>query len=157
MPAARSSPIPAAATVPDHARPLAVGECPGLLERLAMLPDPRDRRGRRHILASVLAVSAAAVLAGARSVTATAEGAADGPGAVLAPLGARRRRGGPWPRWGCAVTRSPAAARSPARPPSAGCWHGSTAIGSTGRSARGWPPGRARRAPHARAGAPARA
>jgi DDE_Tnp_1-associated len=64
MPAARSSPIPAAVTDPDHARPLGVGECPGLLERLAMIPDPRDRRGRRHTLASVLAVSAAAVLAG---------------------------------------------------------------------------------------------
>ena len=114
MPAARSSPIPAAATVPGHARPLAVGECPGLLERLAMLPDPRDRRGRRHPLASVLAVSAAAVLAGARSVTAIAEWAADAPGPVLAALGVRR-------------DRSPAAARSPARPPSAGCWRGSTA------------------------------
>ena len=70
MPADRSSPIPAAVTDPDHARPLAVGDCPGLLERLAMIPDPRDRRGRRHPLASVLAVSAAAVAAGARSVTA---------------------------------------------------------------------------------------
>jgi predicted transposase YbfD/YdcC len=90
MPAARSSPIPAAATVPDHARPLAVGECPGLLERLAMLPDPRDRRGRRHPLASVLAVSAAAVLAGARSVTPIAEWAADAPWPVLVALGVRR-------------------------------------------------------------------
>jgi hypothetical protein len=63
VPADRSSPIPAAVTDPGHARPLAVGECPGLLERLAMLPDPRDRRGRRHTLASVLAVSAAAVVA----------------------------------------------------------------------------------------------
>jgi hypothetical protein len=51
-------PIPAAVTDPDDARPLAVGECPGLLQRLAMIPDPRDRRGRRHTLASVLAVSA---------------------------------------------------------------------------------------------------
>jgi hypothetical protein len=66
-------PHPAAAADPDHARPLAVGGCPGLLERLAMIPDPRDRRGRRHTLASVLAVSAAAVAAGARSVTAIAE------------------------------------------------------------------------------------
>jgi hypothetical protein len=59
VPAERSSPIPAAVADPGHARPLALGECPGLLERLAMLPDPRDRRGRRHALASVLAVSAA--------------------------------------------------------------------------------------------------
>jgi hypothetical protein len=73
VPADRSSPIPAAVADPDHARPLAVGDCPGLLERLAMLPDPRDRRGRRHTLASVLAISAAAVAAGARSVTAIAD------------------------------------------------------------------------------------
>ena len=90
MPAGRSSPTPAAATDPDHARPLAVGDCPGLLERLAMIPDPRDRRGRRHPLASVLAVSAAAVAAGARSVTAIAEWATDTPQPVRAALGARR-------------------------------------------------------------------
>jgi DDE_Tnp_1-associated len=89
VPADRSSPIPAAAADPDHARPLAVGGCPGLLERLAMLPDPRDRRGRRHPLASVLAVSAAAVAAGARSVTAIAEWATDAPWPVLAALGVR--------------------------------------------------------------------
>ena len=88
MPADRSSPIPAAVT--DHARPLAVDECPGLLERLAMIPDPRDRRGRRHTLASVLAVSAAAVAAGARSVTAIAEWASDAPWPILAALGVRR-------------------------------------------------------------------
>ena len=82
-------PIPAAATDPDHARPLAVGDCPGLLERLAMLPDPRDRRGRRHTLASVLAVSAAAVAAGARSVTAIAEWASDAPCPILAAGRAR--------------------------------------------------------------------
>jgi hypothetical protein len=89
VPADRSSPIPAAVTDPDHARPLAVGDCPGLLERLAMIPDPRDRRGRRHTLASVLAISAAAVTAGARSVTAIAEWATDAPWPVLAALGVR--------------------------------------------------------------------
>jgi predicted transposase YbfD/YdcC len=87
VPADRSSPIPTAVT--DHARPLAVGDCPGLLERLAMIPDPRDRRGRRHTLASVLAVSAAAVAAGARSVTAISEWATDAPWPVLAALGMR--------------------------------------------------------------------
>jgi predicted transposase YbfD/YdcC len=89
VPAAPSSPIPAAVTDPDHGRPLALRECPGLLERLAMIPDPRDRRGLRHTLASVLAISAAAVLAGARSVTAIAEWAADAPPPVLAALGVR--------------------------------------------------------------------
>jgi hypothetical protein len=96
VPAALSSAIPAAVTDPDHARPLAVGEGPGLLERLAILPDPRARRGRRHTPASVLALSAAAVLAGARSVAAIAEGAADAPGPVLAALGVRRD---PLTRW----------------------------------------------------------
>jgi predicted transposase YbfD/YdcC len=90
VPAALSSSIPAAVTDLEHARPLALRECPGLLERLARIPDPRDRRGRRHTLASVLAVSAAAVLAGARSVTAIAEWAADAPPPVLAALGVRR-------------------------------------------------------------------
>jgi hypothetical protein len=33
-------PIPAAVTDPNHTRPLAVGDCPGLLERMAMLPTP---------------------------------------------------------------------------------------------------------------------
>jgi hypothetical protein len=89
VPADRSSPIPTAVTDPSDARPLAVGECPGLLERLAMLPDPRDRRGRRPTLASVLAVSAAAVAAGARSVTAIAEWATDAPWPILAALGVR--------------------------------------------------------------------
>jgi hypothetical protein len=78
-----------AVTDPDHGRPLAVGDCPGLLERLVMLPDPCDRRGRRHTLVSVLAVSAAAVAAGARSVTAIAEWATDAPWPVLAALGVR--------------------------------------------------------------------
>src|SRR6266545_6194820 len=76
-------PIPAPVTDPDHAGPLALRECPGLLERLARIPDPRDRRGRGHTLASVLAISAAAVLAGARSVAAIAEWAADAPPPVL--------------------------------------------------------------------------
>src|SRR4029453_10095291 len=54
-----------------------------------MLPDPRDRRGRRNPLVSVLAVSAAAVAAGARSVTAIAGWATDAPWPVLAALGVR--------------------------------------------------------------------
>ena len=90
MPAARSSPILAAVADPDHGRPLAVSECPGLLERLAMLPDPRNRRGRRHTLASVLAVSAAAVAAGARSVAAIAEWATDAPWPILLRAGCAR-------------------------------------------------------------------
>ena len=36
----------------------------GLLECFAALPDPRDRRGRRHSLSSILGLCTAAVLAG---------------------------------------------------------------------------------------------
>ena len=39
-------------------------ELPGTAARLAALPDPRARRGRRHSLASVLLTAACAVLAG---------------------------------------------------------------------------------------------
>src|SRR5215212_78896 len=52
-------------------------------------PRPRDRRGRRHTLASVLAVSAAAVAAGAQSVAAIAEWATEAPWPILAALGVR--------------------------------------------------------------------
>jgi DDE_Tnp_1-associated len=76
----------------DKARPLAGNDYPGLLERLAVVGDPRARRGLRHPLVSVLAVAAVAVAAGARSVSAISEWAADAPNRS-------------WPRWGCAVTR----------------------------------------------------
>jgi predicted transposase YbfD/YdcC len=60
-----------------------------LLAHLAALPDPRDRRGVRHQLSSVLAVAVCAVLAGARSLTAIGEWAADAPPRVLVALGIR--------------------------------------------------------------------
>jgi hypothetical protein len=60
------------------------------------VPEPRHRRGIRHRLAGVLAVAAAAVLAGCRSVLAIAEWAAEAPQPVLQELGARRN-----PRTGC--------------------------------------------------------
>lgn len=46
---------------------------------LSTVPDPRRARGRRHSLATVLAVSLGAVLAGARSLTAIADWAGDLP------------------------------------------------------------------------------
>lgn len=46
---------------------------------LDTVPDPRRPRGRRHALASVLAVALGAVLAGARSLTAIADWAGDLP------------------------------------------------------------------------------
>jgi hypothetical protein len=90
VPACSSSPIPAIAhrlTVPAA---LAPHQCRSLLDDLAQLADPRHRRGRRHALGTVLAVAVAAVLAGAKSMTAIGEWAADAPGSVLAALGARR-------------------------------------------------------------------
>jgi predicted transposase YbfD/YdcC len=60
-----------------------------LLELVGLVPDPRKRRGVRHSLAAVLAIAAAAVLAGSRSVRAIGEWAAEAPQVVLAALGAR--------------------------------------------------------------------
>ncbi|MGW7595243.1 ISAs1 family transposase, partial [Streptomyces rubiginosohelvolus] len=51
------------------------------------MPDPRRDEGRRHPLAFVLSLAACAVLAGAKSLTAIAEWAADAPPHVLARLG----------------------------------------------------------------------
>jgi predicted transposase YbfD/YdcC len=63
-------------------------EVPGLLERLAEVPDPRDPRGIRHRLPVVLALTACAVLAGATSVLAVGEWIADAPPQVLKQVGA---------------------------------------------------------------------
>jgi predicted transposase YbfD/YdcC len=67
-----------------------VAEYTSLLDKLRQVPDPRDRRGIRHALASVLAVAAAAVLAGARSFTAIGEWIADAPAQVQTALEVRR-------------------------------------------------------------------
>jgi predicted transposase YbfD/YdcC len=64
--------------------------CSRLLELLGLVPDPRKRRGVRHSVAAVLAIAAAAVLAGSRSILAIGEWAAEAPWVVLAALGARR-------------------------------------------------------------------
>jgi DDE_Tnp_1-associated len=73
-----------------HADPLQPTEAPHLLAYLATIHDPRTRRGRRHPLLAILAVAAAAVLTGARSMTAIAEWATDIPQPVRAALGAHR-------------------------------------------------------------------
>lgn len=56
---------------------------------LAAVPDPRARRGIRHPWTALLTASAAAVLAGAASITAIGEWVADAPQRVLALLGFR--------------------------------------------------------------------
>ena len=60
---------------------------PGLLEVLALVPDPRKRRGRRYLLTFVLAVAAACALAGARNFREAGDHAADLPQDILARLG----------------------------------------------------------------------
>jgi hypothetical protein len=92
VPATPSSPIPAALTRLTHADPRQFqdADCPHLLGSLAAAPDPRAARGRRHPLVAILAMAAAAVLAGARSIAAIAEWAADALQPVRAALGACR-------------------------------------------------------------------
>ena len=56
---------------------------------LATVPDPRARRGIRHPWTALLTAAAAAVLAGAASITAIGEWVTDAPQRVLALLGFR--------------------------------------------------------------------
>jgi predicted transposase YbfD/YdcC len=90
VPAPSSSPIPAAAQRLDAPAALAPEQYRDLLDYLAQIADPRHRRGRRHTLATVLAVAVCAVLTGAGSLAAIGEWASDAPGQVLAALGVRR-------------------------------------------------------------------
>lgn len=90
MPARRSSPISAALDQLREQPKPRPEEIPGLLERLAEVPDPRDPRGVRHALAAVLARSACAVLTGATSLPAVGEWIPDAPTCVLECLGIRR-------------------------------------------------------------------
>jgi hypothetical protein len=61
-----------------------------LLEALALVADPRGRRGRRFALAFTLAVAVVCVLAGARSFREIGDQAADLPQEMLAALGGVR-------------------------------------------------------------------
>jgi predicted transposase YbfD/YdcC len=77
------------ATCLGPAAPVTPAEAADLRRDLARVPDPRNPRGVRHPAGCILAVAAAAVLAGARSLAAIGEWAADAPQQVLAALGAR--------------------------------------------------------------------
>jgi predicted transposase YbfD/YdcC len=90
VPADPSSLIPSGLTALGHADLLRPAETPHLLTYLATVTDPRTRAGRRHPLVAILVLAAAAVLAGARSIAAIAEWAADAPQPVRAALGTRR-------------------------------------------------------------------
>jgi predicted transposase YbfD/YdcC len=97
VPADPSSSTSAGLTALSHADPLRPAETPHLLAYLTTVTDPRTREGRRHPLVAILVLAAAAVLAGARSIAAIAEWAADAPQPVRAALGARRDpRTGHW-------------------------------------------------------------
>lgn len=75
--------------LPAGDRAWLAGQCPSLAECLARVPDPRDPRGVRHSLTSLLLAAVAAVLAGARSFTAVSEWVTDAPPQVLACPGVR--------------------------------------------------------------------
>jgi predicted transposase YbfD/YdcC len=65
------------------------GSCRDLLVALRTVVDPRKRRGIRHQLVSILALAAAAVVAGARSYVAAGQWAANVPAGVLGALEVR--------------------------------------------------------------------
>jgi DDE_Tnp_1-associated len=79
-------PDPSRPGPPHPRRPLQDSEPPHLLAYLAAVPDPRAARGRRHRLVAILGLAAAAVLAGARSIAAITEWAADAPQPVPGQL-----------------------------------------------------------------------
>jgi hypothetical protein len=116
MPADPSSSIRSGLTALGHADRLRSAETPHLLASLAAVTDPGARAGRRHPLVAILMQAAAGVLAGARSIAAIAEWAAEAPQPVRAALGTRRDplTG----RWVWAVPPRPrSAGRSPAWTP----------------------------------------
>jgi hypothetical protein len=92
VPADPVSTIPPGLAPLRHASPLQEAEPSHLLAYLATIPDPRSALGRRHPLVAILALAAAAVLAGACSFAAIAEWATD-----AAPAGPGRARRPPRP------------------------------------------------------------
>jgi hypothetical protein len=78
------------ARAPMTSLPIPAARSQYLLDLLAQIPDPRKKRGRRHLLAGLLAVGIAAVIAGSRSFAAVWQWAADAGPEVLAVLDAAR-------------------------------------------------------------------
>jgi hypothetical protein len=65
------------------------GNCRDLLASLRTVVDPRQRRGIRHRLVSILALAAAAVVTGTQSYVAAAQWAPNAPAGVLGTLEVR--------------------------------------------------------------------
>jgi predicted transposase YbfD/YdcC len=88
-------PVPAAAeqaldVLVSRAASLQAASGGNLLECFAAVPDPRDRRGIRHSLASVLAMCTAAALCGNTAIEDVTAWVAAAPQQVLAAAGCRR-------------------------------------------------------------------
>jgi predicted transposase YbfD/YdcC len=88
-------PVPAAAEdalgeLAAHAASLHAASGGSLLSCFAAVPDPRDPRGVRHSLASILAMCAAAVLCGCTSLEDVTAWVSAAPPEVLAAAGCRR-------------------------------------------------------------------
>ncbi len=90
MPAHPSSRMPSCLQqLGDASGPAPLKTVADLRNYLATVPDPRARRGIRHPWTALFTAAAAAVLAGAASITAIGEWVADAPQRVLALLGFR--------------------------------------------------------------------
>jgi len=89
VPAEASSLIPPALDQLREHPDVAPEEVPGLLGRLAQVPDSRDPRGVRHALLGVLVLAACAVLAGATSLLAVGEWISNAPPHALEHVGVR--------------------------------------------------------------------
>ncbi|TMR21347.1 transposase family protein [Nonomuraea turkmeniaca] len=93
-PAVESAPI--LAVIREHAPQLAhTGgiQTGGLLDCLATIPDPRDRRGVRYALAAIVALCLAAVLSGEKARLDIVTWAAAAPGWLLVAVGIKARGG----------------------------------------------------------------
>ncbi|MGH3125580.1 MAG: transposase family protein, partial [Streptosporangiaceae bacterium] len=99
MPAQSRMPVPAAAEealgeLAAHAASLRAASGGRLLECFAMITDPRDPRGIRHSLPSVLALCTAAALCGNTGIEDVTAWVAAAPQRVLAAAGCRRDAAG---------------------------------------------------------------
>ncbi|MFC5204861.1 transposase family protein, partial [Streptomyces kaempferi] len=87
MPAAASSPVPAALV---KLGPLDAGRIADLRPYFDSVPDPRARRGRWYSLTAILLVCACAVVSGARSIDELSEWGQRASDALLTVIGIRR-------------------------------------------------------------------